>query len=569
MPETGTAPRGEAAGRLDALADRMLAVTAEADPFFGTLIGLPAAAAHVPDPTDTSRERHSAAYRDLAARAAAIDPAELDSEDRITRGMLVDQSTDCANLLDVRREEFTVSPFNQASVPTAATVLVPKAQVGDAAEAEAYLSRIRGLTGMLDAGRELLGRGAASGRLPVARLVADAVTQLDGHLGTALADDPLLRPGTGRDWRGADAWRERVRAEVADRVRPALGRYRDDLAGRALPTGRPDTRPGVCWIPGGEEAYAALARFHTTVTLDAAAVHAQGLELVDRLAEEARGYAARAFGTSDLSEARDRLRADPGLGYPDEAAVLAAARAALDRAWRVLPDWLDTVPGAEITVRVVPPAEAADSMIGYYRPGPPGGRWPGTFWVHPGVRSYELAALAAHESVPGHHVQWSLAREAGLRSAYRRITVVTSFLEGWALYTERLADEMGLYAGDLDRLGMWSMHSLRAARLVVDTGLHAFGWTRERAVTYLMENTATSARNCAAEVDRYIGNPGQALAYMTGRLVVTDLREAAERRLGPRFRAGAFHARLLGNGALPLGTLREVITDWLDEQEAA
>jgi uncharacterized protein (DUF885 family) len=175
--------------------------------------------------------------------------------------------------------------------------------------------------------------------------------------------------------------------------------------------------------------------------------------------------------------------------------------------------------------------------------------------------------MCAHESVPGHHIQWSLARETPTQSRYRRYAVPTSFIEGWALYCERLGEEMGLYEDDLARLGLWSLQSWRAARLVVDTGIHAKGWSRDQAMEYLRDNTVTSDRNVAGEVDRYIGNPGQALAYMVGGLHFARLREQAETALGSGFRPGEFHLRALENGALPLHALSEVVDEWLADKE--
>ncbi len=220
----------------------------------------------------------------------------------------------------------------------------------------------------------------------------------------------------------------------------------------------------------------------------------------------------------------------------------------------------------------MPAIEAERTAVGYYRPGDPELDHPGVFWINtfaPRSRSrFELRAICAHESVPGHHVQWSLAREADALPRYRRYAVPTAFIEGWALYCERLAAEMGLYGDELDLLGLWSLQSWRAARLVIDTGIHTKGWSRKQGIEYLRDHSATPERNIVSEIDRYIGNAGQALAYMVGGLQFAGLRRLAQDRLGAAFDPPEFHARLLENGAMPLMTLRGVIERWLNETGA-
>ena len=211
----------------------------------------------------------------------------------------------------------------------------------------------------------------------------------------------------------------------------------------------------------------------------------------------------------------------------------------------------------------MPPHEEEHSTIAYYRePAADGGR-PGRYYVNtfaPETRPrYEAEALAFHESVPGHHLQIAIAQELDELPTFRRHAEVTAFIEGWGLYSERLADEMGLYTADLDRIGMLSFDAWRACRLVVDTGMHALGWSRSRAIGYMTEHSALAVNNITNEVDRYLGWPGQALAYKIGQLELRRLRTDAEAALGPRFDVRAFHDALLGHGALPLAVLRDAV----------
>jgi uncharacterized protein (DUF885 family) len=221
-------------------------------------------------------------------------------------------------------------------------------------------------------------------------------------------------------------------------------------------------------------------------------------------------------------------------------------------------------------VRRVPDYEAPFTTIAYYRPLVPGEQ-PGYYYVNtyaPETRPrFEAEVLAFHESIPGHHLQIAIAQELPELPAFRKNLGTTAFVEGWALYTERLADETGLYSGDLDRLGLLSFDSWRAARLVVDTGIHAKKWDRARAERFMHDNTPLADNNIANEVDRYITWPGQALAYKTGQLEILHLREEAEAALGPRFSLPAFHDVVLGGGAVTLPVLQRRVRAWVATQE--
>jgi uncharacterized protein (DUF885 family) len=210
------------------------------------------------------------------------------------------------------------------------------------------------------------------------------------------------------------------------------------------------------------------------------------------------------------------------------------------------------------------PHEEEHSTIAYYRQPAPDGSRPGQYYVNtsaPATRPrYEAEALAFHESIPGHHLQIAIGQELAGIPEFRRHLGPTAFFEGWGLYTERLSDEMGLYSGDLDRFGILSFDAWRACRLVVDTGMHALGWSRGSAIDFMRAHTALGANNIANEVDRYIVWPGQALAYKTGQLEILRLRAEARAAMGPAFDIRAFHDAVLGGGALPLATLREVVT---------
>ncbi|NUS64223.1 MAG: DUF885 domain-containing protein, partial [Saccharothrix sp.] len=355
--------------------------------------------------------------------------------------------------------------------------------------------------------------------------------------------------------------RERLLAEV---VRPAFAAYRDVVAGIE---GRPSDRVGLGRLPGGEAMYAALARVQTTTDRTPAELHQTGLDVMAGLAHEYAELGQRVFGTSDVAEVLERMRTDPALRWSTEDELITAAREAVARAEQAAPRWFGRVPEQQCQVEPVPASDAPGAPIAYYSPPTPDGLRAGTYYantyrVQERFR-YQAEAIAFHEAVPGHHFQITLAQQLTELPMLRRVAHVTAYLEGWGLYTERLADEMGLYSGDVARLGMLAMDSMRAGRLVVDTGLHAHGWSRERAVEYLRENTPLALVEIENEVDRYIAAPGQALAYMVGRLEILRIRAAAEEALGERFDIRDFHDVLLGGGPLPLAVLDEVVSEWV------
>ena len=278
------------------------------------------------------------------------------------------------------------------------------------------------------------------------------------------------------------------------------------------------------------------------------------------------------FDLHDLRSIFARLQGDPELRWGSADEILAAAESTVRRAEAASVDWFGRLPAAVCTLEAIPELEAQGSAPAYYMPPALDGSRPGTYYTNvndPTERtSFDLESIAYHEAVPGHHFQISLALELPDLPVIRRLPLFTAYVEGWGLYSERLADEMGLYSSDLQRMGMLSADVWRAARLVVDTGLHAFGWTRQRAVDYLLDNTPVAPIDVAAEIDRYIAFPGQALSYMAGRTEIERLRRRAEASLADRFAIADFHDTVLGSGALPLTVLGEVVDAWIARVEA-
>jgi len=554
---------------LVALAAEAWDLAMEAEPIYATVVGDHRFDDRLPDNSASGIEALIAAQRAQLERARAIAARPLGAAEGVTASALV---SFLEMELDRRESRVTAWTIDPLDGPQVDFLNLESFQPADSAAArEALLGRWAAMGPWLDrqvaAGREALLRGLVSPRSPTIRVLA----QLDELL--VLPDEawPLSAPARdetiGIDPAERAVFADALARVVRDTCRPAFAGYRAFVADEVLPAARPDDRPGLAEVPGGAEAYARLARCHTSLDLPPETIHSIGQEEVARIDAELAELAGRVLGTRNAAEARGRLRGDPALHFsaPDEVAVV--ARRSLDRAQAAIGGSFGVLPKAACEVVEMPAHEAEHSTIAYYREGSPDGSRPGRFYINtsrPETRPrYEAEALAFHESVPGHHLQITIAQEIVGMPEFRRLSGSTAYIEGWGLYTERLSDEMGLYSGDLDRLGILSFDGWRACRLVVDTGMHALGWTRRQAIDFMVEHTALAPNNVANEVDRYISMPGQALAYKLGQLELLRLRAQAREALGARFDIRAFHDAVLTEGALPLGTLRRVVETWV------
>ncbi|WP_156755171.1 DUF885 domain-containing protein [Actinokineospora pegani] len=539
------------------LADEFMDLYLRADPLGATLLGLPGHDDALGDPSAAADERTRAAALDIAARADALAAA---GDDPVTARVIAQQARAVVDRIDSRMIEYTVTDLFVGPAAALLTYL-PMVPLADRDRVAAFLSRLGEVPHHLAAVAERHRAGIAAGRTPVRRLVDSAVAHLDRYLAVPVDEDPLLAQPVPDEAQAAE--RRRLVDEV---VRPALAGYRRVLADEIAVHGRPDDRPGLCALPGGSEAYAALSRVHTTTALTPEELHQTGLDIIAGLRAEYAELGAKVFGSSDQAEVFRRLADDPDLRWRDAEEMLTAARAAVVRAEQAAPAWFGRLPTQRCEVQAVPAAEAPGAPAAYYMPPSLDGLRTGVYYANTDRATerqrFTAEVTAFHEAVPGHHFQLTLAIELTDLPLIRRLADVNAYAEGWGLYTERLADEMGLYSDDTARLGMLAMDSMRAGRLVVDTGLHAKGWTREQAIAYLQQHTPLSTVEITAEVDRYIAYPGQALSYMVGRLEIQRVRQEAEKRLGPAFDIRHFHDLVLTNGPLPLTVLSELVTAW-------
>ena len=541
---------------IDSLAEEYWAHYLEVEPTHAHMLGDYRGAGRFEEATREAEDREIAAMRDFAARATATDESGLTDQQRITREVLISDATNRADVLATRLSEMAADPIfgPQVSMPLVMGMLA----LPDADVAEALVDKLRGMGRFYGELAERQRDGVAAGRLPAAFAVADTITQLDDLLAKPVADDPLLvttMPPHGFD---VDAWKARLREAVENDVRPGLRAFRDVLRDEVLPLGRPDDRCGLSWVPDGDTAYAAMLRNYTTTTKSAQEIHEIGLEQIEKLAEEYRSLGPEVVGTDDLAQIFKALRSDPKLHFSTGDELVKASEVAMQRAWDAMPEWFEVLPQAPCAVQ--PTTTGAKAF--YFPPAGDGSRG-GTFFVNvadpTSWGTFELQSMAFHEGIPGHHLQLAVASELKDVPDFRKHIHNSAYAEGWGLYTERLSDEMGLYSSAVDRIGMFSADSMRACRLVVDTGLHALGWSREQAVEYMVENSPLAEGVIRPEVDRYIVSPGQASSYMVGRLEIQRMRAEAEQRQGDGFDIRKFHSAVLDSGSLPLGVLDHVV----------
>lgn len=510
-----------------------------------------------------------AAERAFLTRAEAIPSAGLSDRDRETLAVFVWDRQTSLGLAACESWTYGVSPRDNplawwGDLPETHAVTTPE-------DGARLVRRYRAIGPITDDTITNLRRGLASGRVENATSVKLTIEQLDAQLSQAPAGWAMRAPAAQArpDWPpgAADRFAHDLDAALAEVVVPAFARFRDLLRDEILPHARPDDRVGVKFLPDGDRCYRATIARHATRALAPAAIHQTGLDELARIHAEMRVLGQKQFGTSDLPTIFARLRTDPSLYFTDADAIEAKAVATLRRAEAALPQALGRLPATPCQVRRVPDHVAPYAYVAWYSQPRPNGAKPGEYFVNtyaPTTRPiYEAEALAFHESVPGHHTQIALSQEDGEMPAFRRHLYVTAYAEGWALYAEQLANELGLYSGDLDQLGRLSFDSWRAARLVVDTGLHDQGWSRAQAVRFFLENTPLAENNVRNEVDRYVTWPGQALGYKLGELEIRRLRAESEAALGARFDRAAFHDAVLRGGDVPLPLLQARVARWV------
>ena len=570
----GPAP-ADPASELAKLCDQYWQGELEADPTTATSVGDKRYDDRLADITPAGIERGRKRLESVLARASAIGETALTPADRLTRSALILETTNGIDQGSCHFEDWVVDPLGGPQVELMS--LVDYTSIDSPKDGMNFVQRCRAMGPFVDAHVENLRSGLKLGRVASHDAVVKVIAELDALDAKPVEQWALLEPLKAKHagWPAADreAFLRGVPAAVRESVKPALMRYRDFLKQDVLPAARPQDKAGLSFLPGGKECYTKRIRIETSLDRTPEDLHQLGLEQVALNRAAVSELGMKVFGTGDVAEIQRRLRSDPAMHFRTGAEIESKATEALARAKAAIPAWFDILPKGRCDVKVMGMHEAPNSTIAYYRQGTPDGSRPGHYMINtylPETRPrYEAEALAFHESIPGHHLQIAIAQELTGIPEFRKHQGVTAFVEGWGLYSERLAEEMGLYSNDTDRLGMLSYDAWRACRLVVDTGMHAMGWTRQQAIDYMIENTALAENNIVNEVDRYLTWPGQALAYKCGQLEILKLRDEARQRLGDRFDIKQFHNVVLRNGAVALPVLREQVEAWVAAQVEA
>lgn len=559
--------------RLHALFDADWERSLRDNPLAATYLGDARYNALLPDVSSAAVKQREDATRTSLASLLAIDRATLSPADQLNHDLYRQQlETDIAGFAFPTH----LMPVSQQGGPHLFAVqMAPGLRFDSAKDYADWIARLRGYGDLVDQSIALMREGMAAGWLPPKAVMQRVPAQIAAQRVDSAEKSSFYAPFLKMDAHVPAAEQAQLRAEgraaVDDVVLPALARFEAFFNDTYLPATPASVATGD--LPDGRAYYDHLARLYTTTDLSADAIHAIGLEEVARIRGEMEKIREEVGFEGDLSAFFTHLRTDPKFFHADPQALLADYRALSRRIDPELVKVIGTLPRTPYGIIPIPDAIAPDTTTAYYQRPSADGLRAGYYYVNlykPGSRPrWEMVPLSLHEAVPGHHLQVALSQEMPDQPMFRRQGGFTAFVEGWGLYAERLGYDMGLYDDPYDRMGQQAYDMWRAVRLVVDTGLHAKGWTRQQAIDYFKANAPKSELDITNEVDRYISTPGQALAYKIGQLKLSELRARAEAQLGERFSLRDFHDAVLGDGALPLSVLEARMQAWLAAQDAA
>lgn len=515
--------------------------------------------------------RRAAAQAEFLKRAEAIDADLLDTLERINLALFKREQSDDAQEHRFRTHLTPIS--NRRGFHVEFPELPEKAPLKTVKDYENYISRLHAFGRQTDGSIALMREGVRQGVTTPAVILEGWQEAVDPHIVDDPTDSLLDKPFKEFPASFSAADQERLRAAgrraITEVVSPAYARFKQFMAQEYVPNCR--TEIGASALPDGRDFYRYRVRHFTTLDLTPDEVHQRGLAEVARIRDEMQAIVRQVEFDGDLPAFFEHLRTEPKYYAKTSKELLAECSFLLTRIDGQLPKLFGKLPRTPYGLKEIPDYIAPKTTSAYYQPPAGDGTQAGNFYLNtynlPSRPLYALEALALHEAVPGHHLQIALQQEMEGLPEFRKYSGFTAYVEGWALYAERLGKEIDGYQDPYSDFGRLSMEMWRACRLVVDTGMHYKGWTRQQAIDYMADNSALSIHNIRAEVDRYIGWPGQALGYKIGELKIRDLRAEAEQRLGDDFDVRAFHDTVLETGAVPLDVLEQHVHEWLDGQE--
>lgn len=526
--------------------------------------------------TDLSRaaiaQRRQLAGRPLAV-LATIDRDQLGPVDRVSYDIFKRMAEEAVEGDRFPQELYQITQLN--GIHQAAAQLLRGMPVGNATQLENQLARLQALPAVVDHVISLLEEGLAKGVTPPQITLRDVPAQVLNQIPEKPLQSPLLAsfvdlPPTVSGERGLELRAAAMKTYLTE-VRPSFQRLEKFIREKYLPGAR--TTIAATDLPDGRAWYEWLIRSQTTTDLTPQQIHDIGLAEVKRIRAEMERVKREAGFEGTLEAFFTYLRTDPRFYFTDKEELIRAYRDIAKRADPQLMKLFKTLPRTPYGVLPVPTHAEKSQTTAYYYPGAPASGRPGYFYANTYALEtrpkWEMEPLTLHEAVPGHHLQISLAQEMGDLPDFRRHTRYTAFTEGWGLYAESLGEEMGFYTDPYAKFGQLTYEMWRAIRLVVDTGMHALGWSRQQAIDYFKENAGKSEHDIVVEIDRYIVWPGQALAYKLGELKIKELRAHAEKELGAKFDIRLFHDEVLKNGAVPLSVLETHIREWVQNSQIA
>jgi uncharacterized protein (DUF885 family) len=549
-----------------AFADRAWDEFLERNPLWATSQGDERFDDRLDDPGPDGRAGELAMIDRWEAEMAALEAPDLSIEDRVTLGLI---------RVVVRRIRdghalalWQMDGIDQYNGPQGLIGHLARLQRLDGpGRVERLRARLAAYPGWLRAHAANTEEGMRAGRTAALPVVVRCITQTRRIVETPAEQSPILVAHPELE----PADREAIRADLERVVRPAEIAWLE-LLERYEPHAR--QREGIGHLPGGEELYRYHVLAHTTLDEDPRSIHDYGLARLEEIEGTSRALATE-LGHERIADLRRALDTDPANHATEPDELVRIAESLIARTEEVAPRWFGRLPRDRCTVRPVEPHMEQEAPPAFYQPPSEDGSRKGVYYINtfePGSRHlHRLAATTFHEAVPGHHFQIAIEQELTGLPTFRRFgsrLAGAAYVEGWGLYAERLASEMGLYETPRERFGAAESEAWRAARLVVDTGIHHLGWTRQQSIDLLRERAGLSQLEAETETDRYISWPGQALAYMIGQREILDLRSDLTRRLGARFDLQAFHDAVLAHGSQPLATLREQLPGWLGADPA-
>ncbi len=553
------------ATRVRSLADSYIFQGLARFPEIGTQLRLPIANhAAISDNSIAGLREWQALEDEWHAEVSAIDPDVIFGRSEfVIYGFLREQLESSRQSRVCQGEYWNVSQLAgwQTQYPFVATL-----QPVDTPELQRQaLERFGKLANFIDIEIANLREGIAAGYSSPRGNVERVIEQVDGLLAPAANESPFMSMAERAE---SPEFTEKLTNLIADGINPALRHYRDYLANEYLPAAREQV--AVAALPDGTECYRATVRGFTTLDLDPRDIHETGKQQMAKIQAEMKEIAERSFGTSDLASLLKQFKTDSQYTFRSRDEIVAYAQAAITRGQNEMSNWFGILPGASVAIEPYPEFEEKSAPGASYVPPAEDGSRGGMYRINtyqPEQQSnVGIESTAFHDAIPGHHLQLAIAQERPNAHPITRYLGNSGFTEGWGLYAERLADEMGLFSSEMDRMGLLSNEAFRAARMVVDPGIHVLGWSRQQAIDYMLEHTAMSDTEVATEVDRYIILPGQATAYMVGNLEIRSLRERAEQSLGDSFDIREFHDRVLEDGGVTLPMLRAKIERWIEAQ---